>query len=512
MSALFRLTGAVVWLAAAACSADAVVAGADSTPAPPPSAGERPGPPVRGWTESFDHRGQLQGIDGSAVLDSNRGLLTLFVESLPHLGGTGEFFVDQEKASFGLAEGQVLEVTDNIDVGDGLELRASNALKVSGQLRAGEGGLLLAAGRSIEINGELSSTGPIELVITELTGEIVVRGSIRAPLIRLRGRGSTRILGLIDAEASPGPTGFGEIHVELYGAVSLEGPSAALRSGDEGTVRIETLNELRFRDGARAIDPGTWSIGAGQVLVDEGSALVVGGLSVVAEDELRLGAEVEIETGGDEASFVASAIELGLGTRIDGVASGGTSLRIEAAEELRARDAATVTSVSPSCSQGEVVVRVGGPYRGEGVASFLPAPIAAVCPPEARRPEATVIAHRIEGQAPVLGTPDARAVEDPNLRVSVPTLQTHASGRWISQPFIVPTGVSLTMGSFMGELAEGTGLTVLVGSTQRPDTEPLELRPFEDGWTANDRFVVVRLDLYGRRFDAPRLEEISLVW
>lgn len=492
---------------AAACDAD-VLSGVQPE-APVPNA---PPAPSRRWTESFDHRGQLQALEGSAVLDTNRGLLTLASETLPPLEGTGRVAVDREMAGAGIAEGEVVEVAGDLDVGDSLEIRASTALRISGHIRAGDGGLVLAAGRRVEIDGQLETSGPVELVVAQSGGEIIVRGAIRAPLIRLRGRGSARILGTLDARDLAVPPGTGEIRIDLYENVLVAGAEAAIRAGDGGTVRLETLGAVAVMDAARWVDDAAWSIGAGLVLIDEESALILGELAVVAAEQLIVGRESELESGGTEMSLVAGAIELGLGARVAGVGRGGTSLRLEAGQELRAGAGARVTSLAPSCERGAVFVRVGGPYIGDGEASFVPAPVAADCSAGTRNPVATVLAHRIEGIGPRIDGPgDGGFSSDPNLRVSVPAVQTEASGRWLARPFPVPVGATLRLDSYLEDRPEGTGVSLLLADTDDEDGDPRDFRPVE-GFVARSRFVVAQIEIYGRRFDAPRLEEISFVW
>lgn len=511
---------------ALACSASDSLSGAQPPErgAPTPNA-----QPSALWSESFDHREQLGRLEGSALLDTNLGLLTLPAEPMPASSARGELSL-MSGLPGGLARADVVVIPEGVSVEapDAVEIQGGDTVRIAGELRAGPGGILVSAERRIEITGRITALGPIELVIRAPDGQVVIDGELLASAggaesgdarVEVRGRGALRVGGsvrvenTVEAYEGPAPT----VRAAVYGPIELSA-GAQIEAGATGRVDLGTTAGVVLAASADLTDEATWTVGAGAFEAEPGSRLSVGPLSVTAETTAVLGAGAVLTSAGEELAVVAGTIALAEDAQMIGLGEGATSLRLEAAQRLEVRTGARLEAQTPTCSRrGQVIVRVAGVFAGLGPVALRSAPVGADCP-DADPSGVLVVAHRYEGVFPVL--PDASATfgaprVDPQLRIVVPAIDARTAGRWVSTPFLTSRAPP-RLARFDAALPEGTQASVALGAAETADGEGMDFVAWDpanpDAWRRHvgAPFWVIRVELKGRRFDAPVVQGLEL--
>jgi hypothetical protein len=481
------------------------------------------------WAESFDHRGQLARLEGSAVLDTNRGRLTLPAEPMPRLEASGRLNLGPH-ASLGLAraESVVLPAGARLDAPDALEIRAANTVRIAGELRAGPGGVFIAAGHRVEISGRIEARGPIEIVLRDPSGVVAIDGEVvtvgggpeSGPArIDVRGRGAVEIGGRLAAEhVAPAPeASTPEIRVGVYGDIALS-PGARLEAGAEGRVELSTNARVRLDAGAHLEGAATWTVGARRVEVAPGASLEVGQLALTAETTARFGEGARVASSGAELAIVARTLTVEGRAELLGVGPEGTSLRLEAARRLEVREGARVAAETPACGdRGQVVVRVAGPFVGGERVAFEPAPLAARCP-NADPSRVLIEAHAFEGvvpRFPALEPPAGETRVDPGLQIVVPPTAASIGGRWTSRPLPAAGGAPRLAAMDVTRPA-GTSVRIALGVADGPEAPGRDFVDHDpadpDAWAvhAGAAHWVVRVYLAGRRFDAPVVRHLAI--
>lgn len=373
-------------------------------PPPPP---EGPATQITAIREDFDNRHQVAEID-RAQLDVNAGVLSLEVDPLPELDGTGETVIDQNLETNGRIEAKNISILAGVTVNalDGLELRASGAVEVHGLIRAGLGGVTIAAAHRIVLAGRIESRGPVRIQTTQTHAEVRVSGGILArntanddgepSAIAFRGRGSVWLAGRIETSAEAGQTA-GDISVRVYGSTTVTGTTAVVHATSEvggipGSVRFWSESSLRLINGARVGYPaavhdtierplavrlsGNIELEAPKVEVGEG-ARVIGGrkedrgadVRLVASGGLHVGPSAVVRSGVGSASGGALSLmgrevtvkrqtQLAAGEGLNGAGL----LEVSAAERLDFHQAVSVTGGSAACADGgDIRILVAGP-------------------------------------------------------------------------------------------------------------------------------------------------------
>ena len=418
----------------------------------------------------------------------------------------------------------VLRGGDHLDAGDGIELRAGQRVHLAGSIRAGPGGVVISAGQSIEIDGELVAAGPIELRISEPDGEIVIRGSVvssasadiqRPPLVLFRGRGGLRVAGRVQVAAASGL-----IQANLYGDITVDGRDARILGGPSGRVELSTTGALAFGPGTELVDEAEWSLRAAHILMEPHAHLRVARLEAISEGMAHLGDGAELAAGARELAVVGHTLILGSSARVLGEGPDGTSIRLEAGEAMEVGEGALLESRTPGCGRdGQIRVLVGGPFFGQGRALFRSSPAAADCtgdPP----PGVVFVAQRFDGELPLIETSSGAvnsARIDPDLRVTVPPTDERSAGRWLSTPF--PGGSSpprLTAWSASEPL--GTSVRLSLGRAVRAEGPGQDFEDYDPAnpgaWErhAGADWLVVRVELEGARYDAPTVDHLELTF
>lgn len=515
----------------------------ETAAARPPSVVMMPAPrsPQVDWVETFDNRGQLRALSGSAVLDSNRGRLTLPVDPMPRLEGSGDgLVVREDEAMSGRATASDLQVaaSEAVAAPDGIELLASDTVRIDGLIRAGPGGLVAAAGQRIEVNGLIESEGPVELIITEPGGEIVIEGSVisqrgptsfEPPRILVRGRGRLVVRGQLGTRngGADEVTGTPEISISLYGDVIIEGPTARVGGGTGGRVELVTTGRLVFADESTLIDTAAWTVGAEAIQVGARAHVQLGRLTAVAETRIELRDAARLGAGGDFLALTARTVSLGPSSLITSTgADQGTSIRLRAAERLVAHDDATVQVDFAWCGPGgEVAVRIAGPYQGLGLAAFRGAVDSPGCETESGS-RTTLVAREVDGISPNLGpNADARPQIERDVRVAVPATAARVSGRWESRPFSAGLERRPRLTDLAADIPSGSRVGVALGVADGPDgsgrsfvelpfesSESLEIPSEASGWAVHDGadWLVIRIDLQGRLHDVPSVDHLAV--
>lgn len=518
---------ALLWSAAACALDDRLV---DAAPPPPQQAAptnQIETPPMRTpnfWVESFDHRGQIQTLEGSARVDSNRGVLDLQTGRLAELEAEGRVRLTPGDGLMGTirADEVVLGASETLSVPDGLEIVAQSRVQIDGQLITGAGGLVIVAGETIEISGAIVSSGAITLVVTSPDGVIRINGRVLtrtsaglgvAPPILLTGRGSVEIWGHLGVETygMGGSAVGGRVRFDVYGDVTFTGPQPDLILGLGGRVEIESTGAVRFEEGTLVLTTATWSIGARALHLGTGAEVEAGGFSAVAEDQITLGEASALRMGGLEASLVAEEFVLGSGSEIIASGDGGSNLRIEAGTGMTADAGALVATFGPRCALGRLFVRVGGTYLGRGPARFRSAEPAPDCTASPSA-EPTLRAQAFEGTAPELSAGE-EAVLDSELRVPVPAIEARTAGRWLSRPIRIPLGAEVRIEQLLASIPEGTAVEISLGEADGPTDWGRNFVPLRDlAPPRTTDYSVVRIDLVGRRFDTPSVDHLVLTW
>ncbi|MCK6544425.1 hypothetical protein L6R52_01015, partial [Myxococcota bacterium] len=322
-----------------ACGADGALSNVD------PPDDTRPADRVPGilsnLREDFINR-ELVESHGGVELDVNRGLVRLPTQTIPEIRGEAlkSYATTVDENGVVTAAQILVENGAVLRASDAIELVATDLLRVSGEIRAGRGGLTLAAGKRLVIDGHIESEGPIHIAIGDEDGTIELTGTILAaatpeglvPSITLSGRGTATIGGRVETVAMAGGTS-GSVFAHLYGALVV-GPWARVATlaepgGIAGGIRLKSEREITLHEGA--------SIGAASKiagLAPEGAALAGTGDVELEADVIELGPRSAItggdtlDVGGSIAITVGSSLTVhdGAIVRAGGGAEGGTLL------------------------------------------------------------------------------------------------------------------------------------------------------------------------------------------
>jgi len=397
-----RVLGTLCALSLFACAAeDSLI-----TPRPPePPIMEPspvPGPPrVSGdivrttiVREDFDSEFFVES-SSVAIIDVNRGFVSLPVESFPETDSADFADFDMVMRVAGVVEAGsiVVQPGATIEAADAVELRAADELRVSGQIRAGPGGVTLIAGRALSIDGSIQSEGPIRLRVGSTDGSIEILGAVATIATHQRpsadisivARGAVRIRGTVSTgEAELADTG--DIDINTYGRIQVEGTDAEVRTGDSllghaGDITITTEQSLdllyggqlnggdgnTMDDGNARIDPtgGTVKVSAGSMLIGFGGGIAAGRALAGTGGAIDITVEGMV-TVEHVVSMVAGAGVTGgrLNLLANSLSIGDMSTLVGGTGEQSSGDAFFTTIANLTVSPGASIVGGGGCTEG----------------------------------------------------------------------------------------------------------------------------------------------------
>lgn len=557
-------------LALVACGQDGILRVDDPGPSPrmPNDAGTPPTHLTR-IREDFDNLRLIESAEPAGVIDVNRGVATLPVYSFPSTEGDGISTFEESVVVSDLLEAQVIRVAPgaNLDVPDSVELRASRTITVQGTIRAGAGGVILAAqeGIFLEPGSLIESRGPVRLLLGNDNGQMVIDGEIltRRHLvdstpadIALVGRGELLVGGRILTFTEPGVAG-GDLNLNFYGNVTVSGRGARIAAtapsgAKAGVVRIYSEQVLKISDGASigtgynydsldGSDGGPVELQARSIdlsnlgTVVAGRSLEVGGdLLLTAQDSLQIG-EGTVAQGGAGAkggSAVVRARELvlsGAGRLAGGAGDReGGGLSVEAASRVFIDGPGVLAAGDAACGDGGHASFVtGGLFHVTGGAAIRGGDAGVVnarCIRSGQGGDVILQAASFLGLETGVrggaGQPAGQVVRnETTVALSIPDISLGTSGRILSKIIDRGEGALGTVPQlvdFGGEAALGTTFSVRLCGVADP-TEPfLDWRDVADPQAEpleafrDARYFRYQVELHGRAFDAPILNYFEI--
>lgn len=417
------------------------------------------------------------------IHDVNQGLVRLPTIQFPEALGDSIRTYDYSAELNGvIAAEQILIMPEgSLRASDSVELIAADLVHVAGQIIAGPGGVTIAAGRAVTINGTVESEGPIRILLSDPTGHIEINGRVIGystgerdipASIELLGRGVMVISGQVATKAGR-TLKAGMITFDAYGDIQILGPANVSSTGDEdaisGNIKIRSETRVEISGGAvigdRAAmnDPLTSVLGGSGDIeiqapeVELGDDAVIaaasaiegrgGSIMVTAGRTLRTGRLAYLSAGagllGGSIAVNAAAAELGDLTSMKGgigLSSAGL-LRIEASSALTLGANTQLLGGDGVCADGgSTTVFVAGALTlaggsvisgGGGGISQRPCAIQGY-----RGGGVEVIAHRVEGDESGIRVgngiynAERRVTINPDHEVLPPNLKVAASG-WV---------------------------------------------------------------------------------
>ncbi len=359
--------------------------------------------------EDFNNRDLIASETGGVVVDVNRGIATLAAERFPDFDSNGAVNAyDQPTYQNGLIEAEAIIVHEGatLEASDSVELRAEDRVIIAGTLDVGRGGVTIIARERIQIDGTITSEGPVRLLLADDTGTIEIGGRIAARStvlgtsdVRIYGRGSIQIAGEISTIGVIGALG-GNIDVYSYGDLVISGETAHLFTTSEpqgiaGGITLQSESNVTVERGAwlggmptdnivpDTLEPGgdIELIGTNLTLGDDvriaatGTALREGGrVLLTATGRMFTGHRTLLAAGygpsGGSVVLRAASIELGEATRV--AAGGGSAepgrVEMHAVDNLALSPFARIEGGAGQCARGgDISLEVGGPLSaGEG--------------------------------------------------------------------------------------------------------------------------------------------------
>lgn len=551
-----------------ACGEGAELGLQNDTSPPPPAAVESQAR-IR---EDFINEQLVERTSGVSF-DVNRGLVSLPTRVFPAIGGDRlrSYATSTEENGVVAAEQILIEEAGVVRASDSIELAARDFLRVTGEIHAGLGGVTLAAGRRLLIDGTVSSQGPIRILVVEedgtieIAGRVVATGSLdgSSPGIELAGRGRVILTGVVATSAPPGATS-GDITADTYGKLSIGGfarVGTGAPGGRAGSIRLKSESEIELFGGAwvgseeRTYDPalrdgrvpGEISLEAEHINLGADSNIVGGSapdgaggsIMIAAGTELTMDGTARIAAGGGleggRVSIGARSAQFGEGSEVTGglgIATAGTA-RIETAGPLtigpRARlsggEGACTAGGALSLSTGGVLTLDYGAYvrggSGGGRAGMWEG-----CPQRLHKGgDVEVVARAIDGvlESAISGgegpTPGVvRVTIDPAYVVAPPNL-TVATRGWILSRSIdrgaSGVGQLPSLRDLVVELPAGTAAVLELGGTRDAAGEittwvelPGQARELEA--LRDARYFRYRVVLSGRAFDTPVVDYFDI--
>ncbi|MEL7367426.1 MAG: hypothetical protein AAFN74_00835 [Myxococcota bacterium] len=346
------------------------------------------GPPmdatVEFLREDFNNEDWL--VETSSVIhDTNLGVLTLPIESIPNVFSTGRAIYSSPDDTDGLIEASSITVEPPADLRavDAMQLRAQDFVLIQGSITAGNGGITIVAGNRIEIEGQLDSRGPIRLQVANPDGEIIIGGSVvtravfqggEAPPIIIQARSRVTLEGELITTADNGYIG-GDIAVTVYGDVVIDGgviTTITEPDGEPGAIILRSDQLVQLERGHIGVDGSILPRLGGSVRIEAkrvevGTAGLIrggadanqgGNVGIQAAETVTLDDGARIESGSGEISgelrIQAASLTIGQSAVLQtGTAlSTAGDLRVDIAENMTVRSNALIAGADTDCGAG----------------------------------------------------------------------------------------------------------------------------------------------------------------
>ncbi|MBK6689707.1 MAG: hypothetical protein IPG45_34900 [Deltaproteobacteria bacterium] len=548
------------------CGGDVLLDAPEPRPSPDGGVIRRPENLTR-LREDFDNLHLVESTEPGEVVDVNRGIASLPTYTFPIIEGFGISNYDENLVVNDLLEAQVIHVAPGatLEVPDSVELRAALTITVQGTIRAGAGGVILAAqeGIFIEPGALIESDGPVTLLLGSPEGEIRIDGDISTwartnnkerPNLEVIGRGQLTVGGQLLTFAEPGQQS-GDVRLNFYGDVVVTGRAARIAATAQagaipGVVRIFSEANLKIAEGSigtgfnyDSIDGsqgGALELRANTIELNSGGNVVAGrtieaggDLQLTAQERIEVGDGCLVQAGGGAkgGSTVVRTKDLVLkgSSRVAGGTGErqGGGLGVEAASRIFVDGPGTLAAGDAACGDGGHASFVtGGLFHATGGAVVRggDADISGRCSRGSPGGDVILQAASIvgleTGARGGAGQPAGRVIRnETTVALTNPDLSLGSSGRILSK--VVDRGEAAVgkrplLLDFGGETPLGTSITVrLCGVANLDDpfldwrdvTEP-EGEPLEAFRQA--RYFRYRVELHGRAFDTPVLDYFEI--
>jgi hypothetical protein len=290
--------------------------------------------------EDFDNHNFVDQ-QSNVIIDYNKGLVTLSTPVFPEIDDTHlqtyQNAIDVNgtvQASDIVVDGKAM-----LNASDSIELLAQHLLNVTGEIHAGAGGVTLAAGDQVIIDGRIDSEGPIKILLGSNTGTVAIAGTVNAISamttsdLKIIARGQVNITGQVMASADMG-LASGDVLISAYGKVTVTGVGAAVvtsaqAQGTTGALRIQSETNVEISNGAfvggvntalnqgpppypplvppMQQDPSVALLGAGDIQIQARVVTISETAQVVGASTLKGTASSVLITAGDELDIIHHA-------------------------------------------------------------------------------------------------------------------------------------------------------------------------------------------------------------
>lgn len=525
--------------------------------------------------EEFDSWRQIAEDERSNVnVDVNQGLLSLPLQfripDVPNDDASPSVTRITEYTNSVVSQACII-IEDNVEISapDSIELTANDSIRIAGNLSAGDGGITLIANNAIHVDGQLSSTGPIRIIVPQSSGTIAITGLIKTLMndkeqssnITVITRGSVDIFGELKTSDAP-KNKTGEVAVVSYGPISLQGSHSYIktgvsRGGNAGNILLSSESLITMNNGAflragsasstserdeqnlgGSIDVRAQSINLSEsVQWTSGSCnnCNAGSISITIEQDGKIGRRTSFEGGngrnGGDISLIAGNLVLEQGTNIragtGSVHAGRTYF--ETTRDLELKENVLIYGGTGQCAEGGPVVglignklKIGNGSWFKGGASILGE---ADCVSTARGGDVQFFCSDIVGNfgdstIPGSGSPegDVTLSINPEYERPVPNPHPQSFGYLESKTFDRTTeyaNASAKLSSMLSELPAGTRVDIMISGANEHEGPFSEWFTLDDEMKPNNsirgyQFIRYRIEVHGRTLDTPVLDRFEI--
>lgn len=461
---------------------------------------------IESWFESFDTRESINATTfGPVEVDSNLGQLRLISETLP-IASTSTVELDNLEAMERIDGASITLPSDEIlTVADSLELVAASKIHINGNLQAGDGGLLIAAGDVIQIAGALETTGPIQIYILNPGGIVDISGTIRGTSLEVLGRGQVILRGITLFETtddSPIP----HITINTYEDIILSS-NDGIYVAPEGAINLVTSKSVTIPEQGFINSHSAWFVNARE-FINRGN-ITADNLTLNIKDLVQFRECSKTEITGDILRVYSPVIHLGRQAEVFGSNEHGTQIMIEASERLVMQHASELGTSSTFCSPDSSVSIKSPLCVGDSSARLGQINSPGDC-------QISVEFEDIADEQPQVEPRSSLAlVPKTDINLSNQHISNRVSGYWESKPIYIGQTQAVSISDFIFSTPEDTRIELQLGFSSA-ETDVIDSYTPSDGghWTppANHPWMVVRIVLEGLIYDAPTVDLVGLSW
>jgi|GEM_PF-6163658 len=525
--------------------------------------------------EEFDSLRQITETEKSNVtVDINQGLLSLPLQfrlpDVPSEEASPSVTLVTEYTSRVVSQTCIV-IEDQVEITapDSIELTATDSIRIAGNLTAGEGGITLIANKSIHVDGQLTSTGPIRVIVPQASGTIAITGLVKtlnsdiekSSNITIITRGSVDIFGeLKTSDTSEDRTG--DIVVVSYGPISIQGNKGRIetghsRGGNAGNILLSSESLITMNDGAllRGGEAssnseqdeqnlgGNIDIRAHSLLLDRSVQWTAGNcndcnagsISVTVEQSSRIGQRSYLQSGngrnGGDITLVSGSLIIGNDTNIragEGRLHAGRTY-FETTKDLELEENVLVYGGAGQCAEGGPVVGLVGNTLKIGNGSWLKGGASVLgetdCVSAARGGDVQFFCSEIIGNfdqstKPGPGSPrgDITLNINPDYERPIPNPHPQSFGYLESKTFDrgqEHVKASAKLSSILHELPDGTRVDIMIAGANEDEGPFSEWFTLDETTKSNDsvvgyQFIRYRIEVHGRTLDTPVLDRFEI--